>query len=831
MTLQFQLDVQHVQTRCLFKLTWGKGQKLMADLPYPETVLSAYYHWEKAYIAFYQTNLDLSPSPLVVQTLEFPSSGFRARVESSGTLAPPPTDWRLRLAQAQVTLLSEFHGWLSGRELLPLRSAIAQAQTDDPSIIELFLTCNTLDLDRLPWETWEIHTEFASQRSIRLARTPMNMPEPPPILARANRRRSRILVILGDDTGLDFTTEKEALKSLRHSVDIVFIGWQAHKPEQNQHLKETICHHLEEAQGWDVLLFIGHSNENLGGGEIAIAPNQGILISELLPSLRQAKNQGLQFALFNSCRGLNIAHSLVSIGFCEVAIMRQPIHNRVAAEFLIQFIQHLTHHQEIHSALIAACNYLKVDKNQTYPSAFLVPSLFRHPFASSLRPIRSPKKGLPTWFTSILPRRRDAMVLGSCMVLSLAPPIQGILLEQRVFFQSIYRLITHQVPVNPPIVRLVQIDPVTLEKIRVSSTNPMDRDLLARIVTKLTEAKAKVIGFDYFFDRPSQDPTQDQALAKAIGQSVKSNQTWFVFAEGNTDQGRAKTAEITGIATQNQSLSGLVNTDKSGSTWYLKQPDSETCAPDCPFPNLLAIAHLLKSHPTLQPKPLNAQTQFERPWQSQVLEIAKDSKHNSVLYQVRAQSELPITNFSRYFQQLWLEPILDFSIPPNTVLETLSAGDLLTQSNITNLKNMPNQVVLIASGGYLEGMNSQDNNDVSNYPLAINYWSSIGLSSIRTSKFTGAQSIAYAIHHQLNQRWVIPVPDLWMIAIAGIVGRSLQRSPRLRDRRRIWLGGMTVYTLTSFQIYITAGILLPCLFPAIVLIAYHSPTRRKSPNA
>jgi hypothetical protein len=231
MTLHFELDVQQVNTRCLFKLTWGKGQKLMADLPSPETVLAAYQHWEKTYIAFYQSNLDLDSSPL--ESAPHPSE-FRARVEQSGTLAPAATDLRLRLAQAEVTLLSEFHGWLSGRELLPLRKAIAQAQPEDRSPVELFVTCNTLDLDRLPWETWEILTDFASQRSIRLGRTPMNMPEPPQVANFSGRRRSRILVILGDERGLDFSREKKALQSLEHSVDLVFIGWQIQKPEQNK---------------------------------------------------------------------------------------------------------------------------------------------------------------------------------------------------------------------------------------------------------------------------------------------------------------------------------------------------------------------------------------------------------------------------------------------------------------------------------------------------------------------------------------------------------------------------------------------------------------------
>jgi hypothetical protein len=39
--------------------------------------------------------------------------------------------------------------------------------------------------------------------------------------------------------------------------------------------------------------------------------------------------------------------------------------------------------------------------------------------------------------------------------------------------------------------------------------------------------------------------------------------------------------------------------------------------------------------------------------------------------------------------------------------------------------------------------------------------------------FTGGESLAYTIHHLLNQRLVVPIPDVWMILIAALLGKSL----------------------------------------------------------
>jgi hypothetical protein len=42
--------------------------------------------------------------------------------------------------------------------------------------VALFVTYEPIDLDRLPWKTWEIAREFAVGLEIRITRSPTNLP-------------------------------------------------------------------------------------------------------------------------------------------------------------------------------------------------------------------------------------------------------------------------------------------------------------------------------------------------------------------------------------------------------------------------------------------------------------------------------------------------------------------------------------------------------------------------------------------------------------------------------------------------------------------------------
>ena len=796
--MKFRLEVQQIDRACLFKLFWDKGQQLSATLPYPDSLSELYQNWRTAYLNFYKTSL-------------------RARVpkpkNEQGKIRLPQ-DWHRQLVQAEAHLLSEFHRWLRREELYEIRAKIANEgknKTDKDSI-SLFLTCSG-ELERLPWETWELGAEFG--RFVEIARSPVNITNPTTTLPK-RRRKPRILAILGDDTRLDLTGDRESLNSLKQVAEIELVTWQLQQPATE--IKHQIQQALTEERGWEVLFFAGHSNETkITGGELAIAPTIALSVSEIAPQLKIAKANGLQFALFNSCSGLSIANSLIDLGLSQVAVMREPIHNQVAQVFLIQFLQALGDYKNVQEALITAGEYLKQKQNLTYPSAYLIPSLFCYPDAQlfQIEPWGW-RQQLSKW----LPTPTEAIALSIFAVISLLPPVQNFLLERRVLVQSIYRDVTGQLPsVTTPPVLLVQIDEESIREAGIKDPHPMDRSYLAKIVDRLTSLDAQVVGIDYVFDQ--QQPAKDPILARAVRNAIKENDTWFIFA-GIIKAGReiGVSAE-TGIADPNWSLQGYTNALPQ----YVKLPESTNCVDRCPFTYLLAIASQLHRKPLdsglPQPK-LNSQEDFR----TQVINYLNQTEtdNNTLIFLRQAQSHA-FANFAQSLNRVWLRPIIDFSIPSDIVYDRLSAGQLLTDSQKLTNDTFDQQIIIIASGGYPEaGVNpGEDNFPV---PLAVAYWRErFGLPSGSFHNFTGSEANAYMIHHLLTQRLVVPIPALWAIAVAALLGKGftllLRKQYRHRQRWAVGLTGVTLISgLVGLQLYLSAGILLPWLLPSATFLVY-----------
>ena len=573
----FRLKVDKVEQSCLFELSWGQAQQLKATLDYPQSLTSSFPAWQRAYLHFYQT-------------------AMRGRVEDTGSLTPlDPRTW---LVQAEAKLLVAFRNWLWHEKLRDIYQAIAEvAQTlTQPGLtpakksdhsLDIFLTCHPLELERLPWEAWEIERQIACPIPIRLLRTPPNI-HSPNTRKRSHYRRggARILAIFGDSTGLDWQGDLKALGSLGTIGEIEVIAWQ--EGQEISQLKGEIARAIADERGWDLLFFAGHSRErDITGGELGIAPNTAISVREIAPQLQQALARGLQFALFNSCSGLSIANALIDLGFSQVAIMREPVHNRVAQVFLVKFLQALANYQDVGDALGETCQFLQQEGSLDYPCAYLIPSLFCHPEASlfQIQPFGWTEQ-LKQW----LPTRYEGIALSTLVLLSLLSPVQDFFLNARTLAQAIYRDLTAQVPppATPPVL-LLEIDEESLQKAEIGDPKPLNRQYLARLIDKLTALKAKGIGIDYLLDRPQGG--NDVILSQSIQRAVNQQGIWFVFAA--VERGDREVGVLPSIANLGWSLQGSI----VGLPQYVTLPEAN--CQRCPFGYLLAVVGALNGEQLL----------------------------------------------------------------------------------------------------------------------------------------------------------------------------------------------------------------------------------------
>ncbi|HEY9661782.1 MAG TPA: CHASE2 domain-containing protein, partial [Allocoleopsis sp.] len=401
---------------------------------------------------------------------------------------------------------------------------------------------------------------------------------------------------------------------------------------------------------------------------------------------------------------------------------------------------------------------------------------------------------------------------------SLMPVTQQFLLDQRVGVQAMYRDLTRQVPgAEVPPVALVQIDEASIRRDeRIAEPEPINRTYLASLIDHLTQQNASLIGIDYLLDRRI---GSESALQKALQKAVSQQQTWFVFGTlfNQFDAEGIFTAEESGVAQRTWSMQGYVSVLPAYMT--LPYPD-ENCQVTCPFGYLLALIQSAKqaSIKDLPQPALNNQRDLRTQF---VARFGADDLQNPSVNALQQAHLSPLSAWA--YENLgivWLDPLIDYSIPPDRIYDRIAAWRVIEHS--VDAARLNNQVVLIGGGEYIDG----EMDDQYPLPAAIRYWrdrlpednnaarfpaGKVVNTPTYLPKLTGAEIHAYIVHHLLTQRLVIPIPDLWLLGLAAIIGKTTTSIQRTRQQKKLLfsLMGLTAgYGLISLQLYISASILL-----------------------
>ena len=419
-----------------------------------------------------------------------------------------------------------------------------------------------------------------------------------------------------------------------------------------------------------------------------------------------------------------------------------------------------------------------------------------------------------------MPSRLEAIALTVGIALSLSPA-QAFLLNARLWTQAIYRDFTNQVPARtePPPIALVQIDTASISRDRLSKLQPIDRRYLARIIDRLTALNASVIGVDFVLDTPQ---SEDAVLQTAVERAIAQHRTWLVFGAALDDQAVEVGIQQAQIASSASSLQAYVDADPD----YVMLPyPGENCRQTCPFTYLLSLVHTAQLHSTDLPQPTLNQTGNLR---SQLLD-AIDAQHppSQTLSALRQLHLMPISVWAyNEFGLHWLEPIVDYSIPSDRVYERISAWQLLDGNQPP--ANFSGQIVIVAPGADERLGMAPGEPDRFPRPTALRYWQP------QNYWLTGGEAIAYMIHHQLNRRLVIPIPDLWMLGIAVLLAKGAQLRRRsgwtAKQRLSEFVAATLLYGLISLQLYISAAVLLPWLLPTALFGAYVLPALKRKPH-
>ncbi|HEY9782459.1 MAG TPA: CHAT domain-containing protein, partial [Leptolyngbyaceae cyanobacterium] len=271
--------------------------KFTGYLPAAPEISELYRYWQLLYSALYQ-RLDLNPRIEV-------DDGDVTNVSS------------VEFSHLCQRLSNEINIWLNSESF---RHIEQQLRTYLHSYEEIRFIIETSDnlLKRLPWHLWQFFEDYP-KAEVALSATEYQTPKQIP---KKHRSKLKVLAIFGNSKGIDLRKDRIFLKQLSNKAQLEFLVEPGLEILNDQLWQE-----------WDILFFAGHSYSK-EQGIIQLNQTDAIALDSLKYALKKAISKGLKLAIFNSCDGLGLAQALLDLHIPQVILMREPVPDVVAQEFL-----------------------------------------------------------------------------------------------------------------------------------------------------------------------------------------------------------------------------------------------------------------------------------------------------------------------------------------------------------------------------------------------------------------------------------------------------------------------------------------------------------------
>ena len=261
-----------------------------------------------------------------------------------------------------IELKESINNWLNSQPFILIERFLSSnlIQTEEVPVI---IQTKDIQLQCLPWHLWDFFEHY-KQTEVALSPTGNRKEKSVP-----QRNQIRILTILGNSTGIDVAADRLVLESLSN-VETVFLV---------EPTRKDLHEHLWDEKGWDILCYSGHSSTQTDGNIGTMLLNQTDLmtIRELKNALTKAIENGLQLAIFNSCDGLGLARELGDLCIPQMIVMKEPVPDLVAQEFLKYFLSAFSSGKSLYASVREARERLESLENE-FPYATWLPVIFQN---------------------------------------------------------------------------------------------------------------------------------------------------------------------------------------------------------------------------------------------------------------------------------------------------------------------------------------------------------------------------------------------------------------------------------------------------------------------
>ncbi len=328
--------------------------------PLPKELESSFNQWQLAYRQIEAVRSCIAPKP----GMRLTPKAVTIHSQSEHTLAVKDylNQWLNSGDGRWQPIRDELIAIASGTR----QSLIAQQLHQSGDEIRVIIDAKDIDLRRLPWQEWSLFEQHYPHAEVALS-TPTNF-DKKQIQWLPSSSKVRILVVVGRSDGINTKDDLEVIQKLEErGAEVVCL--------MQPNLK-NLCESLWDEQGYQIFIFTGHSGSREDGqiGWIELNNKDSLSIEQFKEALREAINKGLQLAIFNSCDGLGLANQLAQLNLPQSIVMREPVPDPVAVDFLKYFFNEFTQNQSLFASVQKARKRLEHYKSD-YPGAVWLPTI------------------------------------------------------------------------------------------------------------------------------------------------------------------------------------------------------------------------------------------------------------------------------------------------------------------------------------------------------------------------------------------------------------------------------------------------------------------------
>jgi CHASE2 domain-containing sensor protein len=313
----------------------------------------------------------LPPAPELAAHLErwqkkYRSLGMPTRIKPKEIIYEGSIDRFESCRQVTKQLRDRLNLWLESESFRPVDKRLRE-ELSRHEPIRILIRSQDRQIHKLPWSLWDFIERYP-QAEVALGAIAFDRIETQPKATQIDK--VRILAILGHSRGIDVEADRQILKALP-DAEVTFLV----EPQQPQ------LHDRLWEQAWDILFFAGHSETKEDKGRIYLNPQESLTVEELKHALQRAIAKGLKIAIFNSCDGLGLAQELEKLNLPQIIVMRQPIPDQIAQEFLKYWLNAFAGGETLYTAVRQARERLQGWEHR-FPCASLLPVIYQNPSVS-----------------------------------------------------------------------------------------------------------------------------------------------------------------------------------------------------------------------------------------------------------------------------------------------------------------------------------------------------------------------------------------------------------------------------------------------------------------